>query len=83
MRRIATWILVGAVAALGVAAAVDATRGSERRGPQAEVLGGPAGVAAGKKPRQEPETQPLAGRVEQQKRAGIFRETLHERLCVD
>ena len=30
MRRIATWLLVGAVAALGVAAAVDAMRGTER-----------------------------------------------------
>ena len=30
MRRIATWLLVGAVAALGVAAAVDAMRGTEQ-----------------------------------------------------
>jgi hypothetical protein len=30
VRRIATWLLVGAVAALGVAAAVDAMRGTER-----------------------------------------------------
>ena len=29
MRRIATWLLVGAVAALGVAAAVDALWGGE------------------------------------------------------
>ena len=30
MRRIATWLLVGAVAALGIAAAVDSLRGDER-----------------------------------------------------
>ena len=30
MRRIATWLLVGAVAALGIAAAVDAMRGTEQ-----------------------------------------------------
>jgi hypothetical protein len=34
VRRIATWLLVGAVAALGVAAAVDAMRGSEQVSPQ-------------------------------------------------
>ena len=40
MRRIATWLLVGAVAALGVAAAVDALWGGEavvrESGPQDE-----------------------------------------------
>lgn len=55
MRRIATWLLVGAVAALGVAAAVDALRGDvepvrEARPPEATTttpgLTGQAGPAA-------------------------------------
>jgi hypothetical protein len=56
MRRIATWLLVGAVAALGVVAAVDALRGEEavvrESGPPTTTtaatrgLTGPAGPAA-------------------------------------